>query len=82
MPQTEDEEEEAKSEYLHTRIDPKLHAQAKKYAKDNGVSLGAIIRAFLRRLTDPRDPKPPPPNTAREEKRPSRKKKTKAEEKK
>ena len=54
---------------LKVRIDAELDDQAQKYADEHGVSLSAIIRAFLRVLTDPNDPRSLPPGTEEEEKR-------------
>jgi hypothetical protein len=37
-----------KDEMLKARIDPELHEQAQKKAKDMGWSLGSVVRALLR----------------------------------
>jgi len=55
-------------------VEPDLDENAKKYAREHGFSLSAIIRAIARVWFDPHDPRPLPPNIERETKRPPRKK--------
>lgn len=61
-----------KAKVLQIRLDPELHRQALAYAAERGVSLGAILRAFLRGLTNPAKPGNLPPGVEDEKRRPPR----------
>ena len=64
-----------KDKKIEVKLDPDLYDQANKYADGHGVSLSAIIRALLRIVSDPQDPKPLPPGVDQEKKRPPRRSK-------
>jgi hypothetical protein len=64
-----------KARYWHIRVDEDLDEQAKKYADQRKVSIGALIRRLIGLQTDPEDPRELPPGMAEEKKRPPRKKK-------
>ena len=61
-----------KKKKVEVRLDEDLHKQTKDYARQNGVSVGALIRSLLGFWTDPRDPRPLPPNVDKQKQRPPR----------
>lgn len=66
-----------KDKTWRVRVEDDLDQNAAQYAKDKGVSLGALIRAIMRVWVDPQDPRELPPGIEAEAKRPSRQKKPK-----
>lgn len=66
-----------KTKTWRVRVDEDLDANARKYAKESGFSLGAILRAITKNWFNPEDPRPLPPGIEEEKKRPARKKKKK-----
>ena len=72
---TSDDTPPPKNKKIQIKVDEALRDQANAYAKDKGVSLGALIRALLRIQTEPSDPRPLPPGMEAERKRPPRSKK-------
>lgn len=74
MPESLKVPSKKKIKKIELRVDEDLHAQAEQYAHGYGVSLGALIRALLRQLTDPQNPQPLPPGVEAEKKRPPRRK--------
>ena len=72
--QDEQEDPEKKSKPIQFYAEPELHEEAMAYAKQHGVSLGALLRSLLRFWVNPEDPRPLPPGIEEESKRPSRRK--------
>lgn len=66
----DDEEKPKKDKHVHIRMEEELYQQAEEYARQRNLTLSGIMRAFLRILTDPQDPREPPPGAAEESKRP------------
>lgn len=50
-------------------VDEDLDKQVVDYAKANGISLAALLRAIARLWTNPTDPRNPPPGVAEEKRR-------------
>ena len=50
-------------------VDEDLDKQVVDYAKANGTSLAALLRAIARLWTNPTDPRNPPPGVAEEKRR-------------
>lgn len=75
MPISEPKPPKKKGKTVQVRMEPELYDDATHYTEGHGISLGALIRALLRRQTDRNDPRPLPPGIEQEAKRPKRKKK-------
>lgn len=58
-----------KSESWRVPVDEDLDRQVRDYAKANGISLAALLRALARLWTNPTDPRNPPPGVADEKRR-------------
>ncbi len=58
-----------KSESWRVPVDEDLDRQVRDYAKTNGISLAALLRALARLWTNPTDPRNPPPGVADEKRR-------------
>lgn len=63
-----------KSKPIQFYVEPELYQQAMQYAREHGISLGALLRSLLRVWVNPEDPRPLPPAVDDENKRPSRRK--------
>ena len=58
-----------KKKKVQFNVDEDLHAQAHEWARKNNVSLAAVMRAWLRRFTNPSDPSVPPKEAYKGEKK-------------
>ena len=53
----------------------KLNKQARKYVKDNGITLADLVRRLVALWTNPEDPRPAPPASEHDKRRVKRTKK-------
>jgi len=74
MPISQPKPPRKKGKMLRVRVDDELYDDANAYVEERGFSLGALIRALLKRQVDRNDPRPPPPGIEQEVKRPPRRK--------